>query len=147
MFGRMLAQYETDAAQTIEGTFEVVNYDTANSDPYGLVTTGAAWKFTSIWNGYYYITASLMFTSAAWLAGERGVLAVYLDGSVAAYIDRCNVQTNNTFYMFLGGNYLAYIPSGSYIDIRVSHDNGSSINLSSNAYYNQVSIFHAGYYV
>lgn len=149
MFGRMLARYETDTAQVIEGAVEVVNYDTALSDPYGLVTTGAAWHFDPIESGYYYITASVMLENTAWLAGERGVLSVYLDGARVAVIDRFPFAANVTQFMFLGGGYLAYIPIGSYVDVRVTHDHvAASVNLySTNANYNQISIFHAGYYV
>jgi len=148
MFGRMLVRYESNSSTSLTDlNWTVMNYEDLVSDPYGLVTVGAGWKFEPIVNGYYYVHATLMTASASWAVGERVILSVYIDGAEEARLDRWNPEAAISDYVFVGGGNLVYIAIGSDLDIRVYQNSGGALGTYTSAVYNKVSIFHAGYYV
>jgi len=145
----MLARYESNAATSLaSGAWTVINYEDVVYDGYGLVTTGAAWKFTSIYDGYYYIHATFLTVNTSWASGNTLYLGIFRNGSAEGYVRRHQYQAAVTAYGFVGGGLMVRLAVGDYVDARGNQNTGGAVSTySSNAYYNQISIFHCGYYV
>lgn len=134
-FAPIVAAYNTDAGQTITtgAAVAIVNFEDLIYDPQGLVTTGAGWAFTCPAAGLYLVTASVLFAaSAAWASGERGLLQVFRNGSLAASLDRRD-NFNTTNLAQLSGTAPALCAAGDTLDVRVAQNSGSNIALNADA--------------
>lgn len=141
----IVARYMTDAGQTITvSTWTIVDFDTADYDPVSAVTTGATWKFTAPIGGYYNVNVFIeMEASSVIQGGDIFYAEVYIDGvsisKIAAW-QQPNTGSNSDVY--LAGSDTVYLAKDSYLDIRVWHDNSSTVTLHTDEKEVHVSIHH-----
>jgi hypothetical protein len=83
-----------------------INWDTQIFDPYSLVSPGSNWKWTAPFNCYLQIGGSIQVTGVQ-------DMYVFLNGSSLTYLVSIGTITQN----FYG---IVKVPSGSYIDLRIT---------------------------
>ena len=103
VLGQMVARYEQTSA-TAASTSTPFDFQLKKIDTAGLVTTGAAWKFTAPEAGVYHVSAGLQ------LGGADSVY-VYKNGTQHAFI----LYTSGNFGQ---GSVDVELNAGDYIDLR-----------------------------
>lgn len=139
------ARYVTAAAPSIaNGSAVIVQYDTVDYDPYSLVTTGAAWKFTAPLAGYYHIHAAATFAlSTTWALGEVADIRIFKNGTQVSILDRDDEMNSaaTAQQKTVAGGDTIYLAATDYVDIRIVQFSGAPLALHNIAVYNYVSIF------
>lgn len=129
------------SAQTLApSTIIVVQYNTEEYDNLNEYDNVTNYRFAPGAAGYYIICASILIASIAWVAGNELLLDIYVNGSQHSRIGRFKVQANFTGYVEVHGTDILDLTASDYLDIRVSHNNSSSINLYASGIYNFLSI-------
>jgi len=141
-----IARYTTAAGQSISNTtVTIVDFGTKVADTHGLVTTGAAWKFTAARDAYYLASACVMFSGTTeWGSHESSYIELWKNGSKYSVLEwrhAYSITVGQAQYIMLSGNDVIYLQVGDYIDIRVYQGSGGSLALASDAANNRVSIF------
>ncbi len=139
----IIARYDTDAGQSIShNTDTIVDFDsiTFGYDSHNCVTTGAAWKFTSLKDAYYSVKAHIRYVSAAWVANEYNYLTLYRDAGAVAYLQQDRCRANVTQEMESKGATSIYIAKDSYIDVRAYQYTGVAVALTTSEESNYISI-------
>ena len=139
----IVARYTTNAGQSIPNNANtIVDFGTLVYDTHSVVTTGAAWHFHAPVNGYYAVSAAILFSSTnTWADAEGGELQLYKNGAAYSRLDwKDNYGSASSIYMQLSGSDLVYLAATETLDIRVWQISGAALALHNNAYYNYVSI-------
>lgn len=125
---RRLSIYVLATNQTISNnnlSFETINYDAVEYDPYGLVTPGAGWIWTAPFPGRVWGHAKMMFAStASWADGDAGEIDLHKNGSKYTVIDRKDNHPANTF-MRLGDSFSLMVAAGDTLAIKAYQNSGT----------------------
>lgn len=139
------ARFTRTSVQTIANNTEtIVNFNNSTIHaPTGMVTTGAAWKFTAPIDGNYFVAAAVMFNNTTgWSDGEIGRLVLYKNNTLYAYLARKdNYGSASSLFMQLEGSSLVNLAANDTIDIRVFQSSGGDLDITSISGYNHVNIF------
>lgn len=134
------AQYNTNAGQLIpSGSTTVVNYDTKLFDSHGLVTTGAAWKFTADRRMLAIVSASATTVTNIYDAGEYFHLLVRVNGTMLTTLNHVSVDSSTAVRRGASGTHSVILNAGDYVDASVNQNGGSNAALD-NYYYNRIAI-------
>lgn len=137
---KAVARYTTNAAQSITGSYAIIDFEDKSFDSRNSVTTGASWKFTAPEAGYYRAKASVLLnTGGGWAAGEYISLGIYKNGSVQSYSDVHQTATHST-YAPCQIEDIVYLQAGEYLDIRLSQNSGGNISLLNSSSYNYITV-------
>jgi len=140
---KVYAHFASNAGQDIPNAdWTIVDYEDQIYDPDDLVTTGAAWKFTAGTEGYYHVTAAVVFAGTAdWTAVKSARLSIYVNGVAGEQIDyKANRDNTATQYVQVSGSTDVHLGVGDFVDIRVYQNTGAALALVANALYNYVAI-------
>lgn len=116
---------------SITGSATLVQFDAAQYDSHGLLTTGASSRFTASMPGFYNVNAFIQFNPAAIGSGGIQTLLLYKNGSSFDILDRQN-WSSVTVQVALSGSTKVYLVAGDYIDLRATNNTTTSID--GNAY-------------
>lgn len=142
----LIASYARSSAQTVNsgaGSVAIIDFATLKSDPFSRVTTGAAWRFTVPSAGYYEASALVTLdASAAWAAGDRAELRLYVNGVFTYVLDVFSIAAvpAAAIYVPIKGSVAALFAADDLIDIRVFQNSGAAQILIANQTYNYVTI-------
>jgi hypothetical protein len=139
----IVARYATNAGQSIpNNAVTIVDFGTLVYDTHSAVTTGAAWHFHAPVNGYYAISAEVMFEATnTWVDGEYSDLEFYKNGVQLSTPDvKTNYPASGGQYMQLGGSDIIYLAANETLDVRVYQGSGAALLLFNNFSFNYVSI-------
>jgi hypothetical protein len=139
-----IARYSTTAEQVIpDSSITIIDFETKNTDPDDLVTTGASWHFTAPASGYYAVTAMVAFAiTTAWLESEYAQLYLFIDGSESNSVDmRFGYGAGAYVFLTLSGCEVVYLAANSTLDLRLYQTSGSGLALAEFAGINHVSIW------
>ena len=130
LFSTAATRHNTGGAgQTItNATTSVVDFGTQTFDDLGLVTTGAAWKFTAAKSGKYAVHAAVRYgNSLAWSSGSYVGIHLYKNGSSYSSNDTL-IQAAVTPAQGPSAQITDTIDlvKGDYIDIRTAHGEAAS---------------------
>ncbi len=136
------ARYTTTAGQSISNgsTPIIVDFGTSDYDTNSAVTTGASWKFTAPVAGKYAVSARVTFAAASFTAGNGITLDIYKNGSFFQRIGTTRASVTGSASAQVWGNEDISLNANDYVDIRVTHAEGSARSILSTAGYNSVSI-------
>jgi hypothetical protein len=121
-------------------TETVVQYNT-DFGPNFSVTTGAGWNAQSRVPGYCTMSAIATFSSTTWVTGTRAYLWVYINGTKAGVFSDIIIQNGYTGTLTLSGVLFVRFEPGSQVQVRIFHNNGSSINTTASGVENNAYIF------
>jgi hypothetical protein len=98
-------------------TITVLPFEDAVLDEDGLVTPGAAWKYTAPHDGLYRITLKAISNSLTIAAGNKVILGVTKNGAATyeATMHIFTAQAATTLELFIGGVGEVVLASGDYI--------------------------------
>lgn len=122
---KLYAIYKTGAGQSLGVGVTIVDYDTAEENSHGLVTTGAAWKFTSNRNDLFCVSGAARISTAV----RR--LDLYKNG--AFFRTLCEPSAVDET---VGFNTTLRLVAGDYIDVRAN--GGSAATLYSDNRFNYI---------
>lgn len=139
------ATYETSSTPTMShNTTTIVDYNTSIYDTDTAVTTGASWKFTapSGQGGKYLVTAAASLSQGDLFSGnEIAQLQIFKNGSLHRELFATHGEgVTAGEELHLSGSAIVSLAASDYIDIRVFHNAGASMDLGSSAAKNYVSI-------
>lgn len=139
------SRYATNAGQSIENgaAAAIINFEDPIYDPFGCVTVGAAWKWTSPGVGIVTVKAMVLFEgTATWTQAEDATLYIYKNGSTYSAIARKDSISNSlgNQYMDLVGSDDVAVVTGDYLDIRIVQHSGGALALYNSTHFNHVSI-------
>lgn len=142
-----VAGYNTAAGQAIaNASTAVVNFDTVLYDTFGLVTTGAAWKFTANRAGKIEVGAMVTFASGIFTLNNRVQLYLYKNGALYKGLNYTTIMATVTDPISLAGSAVVTVIAGDTLDIRVSHGEATSRSLTATGSENYVDMtFQAGF--
>ena len=144
-FGNLLvAKYDTNTVRTIvSGVFTIYNYEDVVFDPYGLVTTGAAWKFTADHDGYYFCKAQVVWDLYTWAAGNANYLYCYKNNVGFAVLDWWQTNVNSAVPRDIQqeGSCLVWLDKGDFVDFRIWQTSGANKVTWGGAVYNSCVIY------
>lgn len=119
-------------------THTIVAYDTLVYDNLGeLDATG---RFTAKATGIYHASWGALLTNVAWDAGEIVQSRLFKNGSGDATMLRWYSAAAITAYNHTIGAMDINLSAGDYIDIRVLHNQGASVDLHNDAQFNVLSV-------
>lgn len=139
-----VAIYRAGATQSINNAqMTVVNFGTQIQDPLSRVTTGAAWKFTAGYTGYYLVLASIAFSLASnWDAGDR--IRLYITKNGSTYNASMTVVNSTGVNDYAGAQVsgLVQLNAAEYCGVSIYQESGGAQTLHiSGAYeFSQISI-------
>lgn len=133
---RVAARYTSDAQNSYGATDTVVDYEDADYDTHGAVTTGASWKFTAPAAGYYMISGAVGFESASYSAGDLVWLMLYKNGSALSVLSFWRAQAAYTDFVYGAGAAVVYLDAGEYVDLRTQNERGSTQTRAASQYMN-----------
>jgi hypothetical protein len=140
----IVARYTTASGASIaNGAAVIMQYDTADFDPYALVTTGAAWKFTAPLTGYYRVSAMATFAATtAWALAEDATLRLFKSGAWISVLDRDDEMNSAATAQIkvVAGTDLVSLTAGEYIDVRIVQNSGGPLALYAFAVHNYIAI-------
>lgn len=138
----IVAFYTTNAGQSIpDATDTIVDFEDVGADPWGLVTTGAAWKFTAPVAGYYLVASMIEFDlTTTWAPGERISLRLHKNGIVAKLLAAKEDESATNHRVSLSGTSAVTLAAGDYVDIRINQSSGGSLALITTSQNNHVAI-------
>mgnify|MGYP007071602692 CR=1 FL=1 len=142
--GETSARCYSAAGQSIpDNAYTIVNFNTVDFDPDGLVTTGSDWAFTAPVGGRYAVTACAAFVaSTAWAETEAGLLAIFVEGvNVSKLARKDHYSSASTVVMTISGSDLVSLDAGERLDIRVYQNSGGALNLIADALLVRVAIW------
>ena len=137
------AHYSTAAGQSIEsgGAGEIIDFGTKITDSHNAVTVGSSWKFTMPRAGTCSVKVSEgLASSSGWAATEESDIILYKNGAAVEYLAREIMQASFTAPVIINGSTDIKLIAGDYINILALQNNGATIAMETNAYYNYVSI-------
>jgi hypothetical protein len=136
----------TSTAQSFtSGVLAIVQYNTAGYDPFGAITTGAAWKYTVAIAGCYQVNAGILWAqTTAWAPGEPTYLYLYKNGVGNYALDYRDDESTANHYVRLSGSALIQCSIGDALDIRALQTTGGVLGLHTDATYNYFSIVRVG---
>lgn len=137
--GLPFARYTTAAGQSIPNSaMTVVNFGTQDTDSYGLVTTGAGWKFTvpAGYDGLYLVNSAISFNAAA--AFSSCFLSLLKNGSEYERAQR--IVTAGAGFFVLGAAWILRLQAGDYVQVGVDQTSGGAQPLETAAITNWVTI-------
>lgn len=137
-------RYETVAGQSIaNGAYTLVDFDSMFFDPYALVTTGAAWKYTAPANGYYGVASQIMYANTTtWADTEGAGMRVYKNDVADLVMGfTYGIGSASSFSRGQNGLALVKLAEGDYIDVRAFQNTGAALNLSTSSRFNSVCIW------
>lgn len=127
-------------AQTIPNNMTtIVKYADEEYDTFGEYDNVTNFRFTALVGGIYGVVAALHLASATYDAGEYVRLDVYKNGAIHSLIYRETTAAVNRAF-FLIGSTQVQLDAGEYIDIRVKHNRGDSVDTGTNAADNYLAI-------
>jgi hypothetical protein len=134
------ARYTATNSQSINNTAEVVVIlPTRDFDTHSAYNTSSG-VFTSPMVGKYKVNASLVFTSAAYAAGNQRYVVAYKNNSPHSLLDLRVVEAAVTGSLSLSGSTLIDLNIGDTVDLRVFNNRtGGATTLSSALTHNAVS--------
>lgn len=138
------ARYGRATTQTISNTTEtIVDFATASYDFLGLVTTGAAWKFTAPAPGYYFVSCNISFQSSAnWAAGEYIRMSLFKNGVAQQFMNILMMSATGTYATHITGQQFVYLPNTTdYIDVRIYQNSGGDLVINNDATQSHIGIF------
>lgn len=142
------ARYTTNAGQSINTSSTTrVDFEDEVYDTHDAVTVGGSWKFTAPIDGYYHVTARVLFTSSdTWAENEVCQLVLYKNGGVVSYLDRrIGVDTSGGANNHgAGGSDTIYLTASQYIDVRVTQTSGGTLTLHNDGAHNFIAIEKVG---
>jgi hypothetical protein len=120
---KVIEKYEATASSAntsfADGATEIVDYDAAEINTHGMVTTGASWKFTAGRRDFYEVSASIRWTSSSNLSST--VMYLYKNG-----VEHEILGFGNSGITYVRGTTVVELNAGDYIDIRVTPDTSDS---------------------
>ena len=122
-----------------DATDTVIQYNTETFDNLGEWDT-SNYRFTPQADGYYQVSAAVLFASAAWAANELVGLHLYKNGAVASTLFYERMPAALTCFRAARGSDLIYLTINDYIDLRIYHNRGAATALHNQAQYNHVAI-------
>lgn len=137
-------RYETVAGQSIaNGSYTLVDFGSMAFDPYGLVTTGAAWKYTAPANGFYAVAANILYANTVtWADAEGAGLRLYKnDASDLVMGFTYGIGSASSFARGQNGMALVKLAEGDYVDVRAFQNTGAALNLNTSSRFNWVCIW------
>lgn len=139
------ALYETNVGQAMaSGSATIVDFEDKVIDSHNAVTVGASWKFTAPIAGIYRVAAITHGANASgWGSTERWRVVLYTNGSESRDLG-VDFKETSTNYAGAGGSTIVSLAAGGYVDVRVNHENGSSINLNASAVNNWICVERIG---
>ncbi len=131
----------TTSAQSIaNASTVVVNFDTVNWDTFGLITTGAGWKYTANRAGKIMVDAMVTFASGVFTINNQIKLFVYKNGVLFRSLSYITINATVTDPMGISGGALVNVIAGDTIDVRVSHGESAGRALTSTATENYINL-------
>jgi len=138
------AVYKTAAGQSIpDSSLTIVDFETPEiASNSGLVTVGAAWKFTANEAADFDVSAFLAFSNGGgWAAADNAEVHLFKNGSSFALLSFVGGQATHTNFVGLPcSTRQVSLLVGEYIDIRVQQQSGAALSLIASLAYNWVSI-------
>jgi hypothetical protein len=125
------ARYSSNAEQNIVNntTAAIIDFEDEIYDSGPLVTTGASWKFTAPYTGYYHIDCLIaFFSNAGWAVSERVLLQLFKNNNYLLTLDRQDGKSG-TIQATVRGNVTVELNAIDYIDVRVAQNSGGDIAL------------------
>lgn len=117
-----IARYNAGTlAQPIpQTTFTVIQFNVVESDPEGLVTTGAAWHYTAPESGLYMVNAAAILMLAVGVTTDS-LCSVYVNGVEARRANRVAQTGDGSLVLTNGFSFSAHIAvsAGDSIDVRM----------------------------
>lgn len=134
------ARYTSTAGQSItNATTPVIDFATKVYDTHNAVTTGASWKFTAPFTGYYSVNAGMLWGSAAFTVNSATTMYVYKN--TASYVSKQQrVWASLTTAFPQDIPTTIYLTKGDYIDIRADHGESAARSIHTAAGYTYVEI-------
>jgi hypothetical protein len=140
----VFAAYNSTISQSIDTSYEIIDFQTKEIDTHNAVTTGASWKFTAPRSGVCEISTMTALTNLGnWAIDESSTLKIYKNGSELRRIYSEASEATNTFYKHPFGSTHAYLAKGDYIDVRLDQASGAALGLRGSASVDWVTI-HCG---
>jgi hypothetical protein len=130
---KVIAQYASDAGQTIEGTQEIIDFEDKILDTHNAVTTGASWKFTAPRAGLYLFNAKALYTAATWASGAVSAMDIFVDGgTTTARLSTFEAISGDNTAMLVEnqGTKIFNLNKGQTVDIRIEHTSTSKTLIS-----------------
>ncbi|RJX17550.1 MAG: hypothetical protein C4575_12975 [Desulforudis sp.] len=128
-----IAIAEISGTQTVaHNTVTIINYNDVIYDPWGAITTGAAWKFTCPNGkaGFFTFIAACRYNGFDWTAAnQNSLLDCYINGVNHRRVALSFTQAAGFFAIFLKGDLLIYLNEDDYFDIRAYHIAGGTLTI------------------
>lgn len=135
------AQRTRGSAQAIANeTDTIIAYNTLVFDNLSELSSSGVFTARAV-SGIYAVIASVATDSAAWAAGERMTITVWKNGAEYSIGTRWYAQVAHTGLARTSVSTTVSLLAGEYIDIRVIHNQGASINLAANPLHNHMSVY------
>ena len=97
-------------------------------------------RFTASVTGWYHVSATILFDSASWAAGNYAALSIYKNGVAVIRLGSQVAGGAITSYVGVAGSSDIYLTAGDYIDIRIYQNTGGNRSLINDTKWNYVSI-------
>jgi hypothetical protein len=130
------ARYSTGVGQSItNGSNVIVDFGTKNVDPFGLVTTGASWKFTAQEACRVSAKAFIRFANGlSWTSGQYVAISIYKTVAGSPSVYSTGDATINVTGSYATGpscsvDDVVELNAGDSIDFRASHGESSARSL------------------
>lgn len=135
----IIARYKSAAGQSIpNNTYTIINFGTQDFDTYGLVTTGASWKFTATSARWFRVSSHVRFSTA--MNAVNVAFKIFKNGSAGPALADYPTDNSSGGRGDLVGGTIIQLNATEYFDIRVVHNLGSSATLLPDADYVYVDI-------
>lgn len=134
----------TAAGQAIDPAGSVVDFGNVAKDIHNNITTGSGWRYTADEDADYEVKVKIRYANGlAWTAGNWAVIQIGKNGSPFRTIAEHVIESTHTYGSVgigLNGSLVISLNRGEYIDVRLSHAEGTSRALLAAGSFNHVSI-------
>lgn len=142
---KVIAMYSSAVAQTLSANASTnVDFATAIEDNYGAVSVkngGTPWGFKVPKAGVYDITANVATVAHTLVSAKKYELSVYVNGVKTAIINKFQSQSATAlFEVVLKGCSTLRLKKNDVVTFAVFTDSAVTVDLSTDALYNNVSI-------
>jgi len=138
----MLVRYTSNTAYNFGGVATIMNYEDVVYDPYGIVTIGAAWKFTANHDGYYLAKASILWANFDWQPGWTVYQDIFKNNGLFSRLDRWQTNLNAAArYLHQHGHDMVWLEKGDFIDFRYLQTSGAARATHNNPVFNYCAIY------
>ncbi len=135
------ASYSTNAGQSISNAATpIIDFEDVTYDTFGLVTTGASWKFTCNRAGKVKVQAMITYASGVFTINTNVKLYCYKNGALYRKLDEDTIMATITDDFSLTGSTDMSVIAGDTIDFRTDHGESAARALTATTSENYCSL-------